>query len=120
MHGARQLRDTMKLPNGESAYVDLLKLLEYCLSPDHPRGRHKAFVFGSVLGVTSEDAEELRDALLDAAHSGTAQFLSEDIYGERYVVDFPLRGPKGSATVRSIWILRTGEDFPRLVTCYVR
>ena len=43
----------------------------------------------------------------------------EDDYGRRYVIDFRMKGPVRSATVRSIWILRRNEDFPRLATCYV-
>ena len=26
----------MKLPNGERAVVDIVKLSDYCLNPDHP------------------------------------------------------------------------------------
>lgn len=35
----------MKLPNADRAVVGLAKLRDYCLSPTHPRGRHKARVF---------------------------------------------------------------------------
>ena len=48
----------MKLPNGDHALVDIRKLLEYCLNPQHPRGRNKARVFASV-GIREADAEEL-------------------------------------------------------------
>ena len=37
----------------------------------------------------------------------------------RYVVRFPLTTRKGTATVLSAWIIRHGEDFPRLTTCYI-
>jgi hypothetical protein len=40
----------MKLPNGEASIVEIEKLWDYCLNLDHPRGRHKARVFLSVLG----------------------------------------------------------------------
>ncbi len=43
----------------------------------------------------------------------------EDAFGKRYVLDFEVRGPKGPARVRSAWIIRDHEDFPRLATCYV-
>jgi hypothetical protein len=62
----------MKLPGGERAFVDVVKLREYCLSPVHPRGRHKARVFASVLGLTQADAESLRDQLLRAARERPA------------------------------------------------
>jgi hypothetical protein len=42
-----------------------------------------------------------------------------DGFGSRYTLDFQLSGPKGSALVRSAWIVRTGEDFPRFTSCYV-
>ena len=33
--------------------VDLAKLRDYCLNEEHPRGRHKARVFRSRLGLTA-------------------------------------------------------------------
>jgi hypothetical protein len=109
----------MKLPNPESAVVDLAKLRDYCLSPEHPRGRHKARMFAAVLGFTAKDAEELQQALLSAAHRYEAFSMGEDDYGQRYAVDFPMNGPGGTAAIRSLWIVRRGESFPRLITCYV-
>lgn len=41
------------------------------------------------------------------------------VLGQRYVLDFELAGPNGSAIIRSAWIIRTGENVPRLVTCYI-
>lgn len=41
----------MKLPNGQAAVVEIEKFREYCLSSDHPRGRHKARVFLSAQGL---------------------------------------------------------------------
>ena len=32
----------MKPPNGERAIVDIAKLTDYCLNPEHARGKHKA------------------------------------------------------------------------------
>jgi hypothetical protein len=108
-----------KLPNPENAIVEVPKLRDYCLSPDHPRGRHKARVFASTLGLTADDAEELREALLCAALSGEADPAEEDEYGMRYVLDFEMKTGAGTAKVRSGWIVRRGEDFPRLTSCFV-
>ena len=107
------------LPNAYRAYVDPRKLRDYCLDRQHLRGRHKAVVFESVLGITCESTDSLRTALLEAAMTQPAQLVREDRYGKRYVVDFPMSGPYGEAAIRSIWIVRTREDAPRLVTCYV-
>jgi hypothetical protein len=109
----------MKLPNGDQAVVELAKLSDYCLNEQHPRGRHKARVFASVLGVTSEEAEVLRQRLLDAAAEEDVTLGEQDDYGQRYVLDFLMTGPRGSATVRSVWIILAKQNAPRLLTCYV-
>ncbi|MBI1832539.1 MAG: hypothetical protein HYR84_13950 [Planctomycetes bacterium] len=109
----------MKLPNGDRAVVDIVMLTDYCLSPTHPRGRHKARVFAATLGLTATLADLLRDALLAAAGTEEATPSDQDEFGQRYVVDFTVKGPNGEALVRSTWIIRIGEDFPRLTSCYV-
>ena len=109
----------MKIPGGERAVVDIAKLQDYCLSPQHPRGRHKARVFASVLGITVNDADLLRQALLKAAREGEALEGARDDYGQRYVIDLEVQGPRGMAMVRSSWIILHGEDFPRMTSCYV-
>lgn len=109
----------MKLPNAERAFVDVGKLRDYCLNPNHLRGRHKARVFLAALGLTAIRADDLRTALLAAAQSSDATPGERDEFGERYVLDFSMTGPAGQAQVRSAWIVRAGEAFPRLASCYV-
>jgi uncharacterized protein DUF6883 len=58
----------LKLPNPDRAIVDIAKLRSYCLDPEHPVGGDKAKVFKSVLGLSSPDAEWLREQLLEAVH----------------------------------------------------
>jgi hypothetical protein len=36
-----------RLPNSERAILDIRKIEDYCLNPEHPRGRHKARLFVS-------------------------------------------------------------------------
>ena len=90
-----------------------------CLNPYHPRGRHKAAVFASALGLTREDAGVLREALLSAAVSEEAIPAESDEYGERYMLDFELETNVGTAVIRSGWIVRREEEFPRFVSCWV-
>jgi hypothetical protein len=33
------------LPNAENAVVEIRKLSEYCLNPEHPKGKDKARLF---------------------------------------------------------------------------
>ena len=107
------------MPNAERAVVDVRKLRDYCLSTEHPRGRHKARVFESVLGPKAAHAEELQDILRTAAQSDEAIPSEDDEYGQRYVLDVRVLGPAGTAMVRTTWIVRRDEYFPRLTSCYV-
>jgi hypothetical protein len=52
---------------------------------------------------------------------GTIEKIVSDkvVSEQRYVIDFELTREGRIARVRSAWIIRKGEDFPRLVTCYV-
>jgi Domain of unknown function (DUF6883) len=109
----------MKLPNCELSIVDVVKLRDYCLSWEHPRGRHKARLFQSLLGMTAADAEVLRTVLIDAARKEEATLGASDQYGVRYIIDFELRSNERTARIRSCWIVRSGEIAPRFVTCYI-
>lgn len=109
----------MKLPNAEQAFVDVRKLRQYCFNTEHPRGQHKARVFKRALGWTAEQADDVRHRLLEAALIEDASFLGADDYGQRYALDFSAQGEDGMAMVRSLWIIRYGESFPRFASCYV-
>ena len=108
-----------KLPKPENAIVEVRKLRNYCLSPEHPRGRHKTRVLASALGLTADDAEYLRDVLLRAARSEEAAPVEGNEYGRRYVLDFEMSTETGSASVRSGWTVHAGEDIPRFTCCWV-
>lgn len=112
-------REKMRLPSGETAIVEMEKLRDYCLSPRHPRGRHKARVFLSVLGIGADGAEELSAALIEAALHGDATLGTTDKYGVRYIIDFEWARGERTANIRSCWIVHSGEINPRFVTCYI-
>jgi hypothetical protein len=109
----------MKLPNGERAIVPIEKLRDYCLHPTHRVGSHKAHVFESLLGLTSARAEELQQRLFAVAGTGEAVLSMRNAYGQRYILDFEMTTTVETAVVRSTWIVLTGEDVPRLTSCYV-
>ncbi len=103
----------MKLPNGDRADLGS-KIEDYALNPWHWEGRHKAWVFESVLGITLTNREVLREAILSTAeNSEEAEPLGNNGRGEVYVLRFPLETPRGRAAVLTVWIVRDGEDFPR-------
>ena len=84
----------MITPNADRAVVDIRKLRDYCLDPEHDEGKHKARLF--------------KDAKLGR----------RDGYGQRYVVDFVLEWRGKRAMVRSAWIIEHNADTPKLTSCY--
>lgn len=110
----------MSLPNADRAIVDPTKIREYLLSASHPVGRFKAAFFNS-LGYSENQWEVLRNQVLALAQIGTALPGRPHSHGKMFTLDGILDGPIGrSATVRTVWILRIGEDVPRLVTVIPR
>ena len=73
----------MKLPDASRADIDPRKLEDYCLSFDHPRGKHKARVFHSSLGVTSQNAAELEVRIREALETEPCTAGAEDRFGRR-------------------------------------
>ena len=115
------MSDATPIPTFREIIIDPAKLRDYCLSPSHPRGRHKARVFRSRLRLGAADTEKLRQALLEAVRRGPQQLVlrKTDHHGRHYVLDFQMSTAAGSATVRSIWIVPVGQEVLRFVTCYV-
>ena len=98
--------------------VDPAKVRDYLLSPEHPVGRAKAWVFAA-LGYAGADCPAFRDVLLALARDGEAAPGPATVFGQKWTVRGTLRGPAGrSAPVVTAWIVLAGEDVPRLVTAY--
>ncbi|TAF95844.1 MAG: hypothetical protein EAZ45_24800, partial [Oscillatoriales cyanobacterium] len=74
----------MKLPNGDRAEVSLQKLVGYCLNPDRSRGKHKARVFASVLGITANNAEVLQELIQKAAIEGEVVQENTTDFGQQF------------------------------------
>jgi len=108
-----------QLPNAGRAELDLRKLEEYCLNRLHPRGRHKARVFQEALGIGRSQAVWLKAQLLAALTEAEATALETDDYGRRWRVDIRLTRQNRQAVIRSLWLMRTGEEVPRFITCWV-
>jgi len=102
----------VKIPNFDRAVIDSRKLEGYCLNASHPRGKHKARIFAKH-GITESDY--LRRLLLDAIVSAEVRSMVTSLHGVLYVLEFPWR----AVSIKSIWMVRKNEDFPRLVSCYI-
>ena len=107
------------LPNPQCAVVDPAKVRDYLLSSEHPIGRYKATVFERA-GYRRDRWEELRNDLLQAARLPASAAIATE-FGQKLAVLAKLRTPTGLPLhVWVIWLVRNGEDFPRLVTAYPR
>ena len=107
------------LPNSEQAILEIRKIEDYCLNPEHPRGRHKARLFRETIGLGRRDSAWLRRALLDTIRTSDAVQLAADRYGVRWRVDVLVSRHGRSVMVRTAWMVRIGEEIPRFVTCWV-
>jgi hypothetical protein len=106
------------LPNADKAVVDIRKLRDYSLNPDHSTGKDKARLFSSILGMTAENAEELRQIILEKVKTQEVSLNRYDEYGQCYTLDFTLEWQNRSGIIRTGWIIEPGFDIPRLTSCY--
>jgi hypothetical protein len=108
----------MDLPNEDRAIVEVEKVRDYLLSKSHPEGHGKAEFFAAK-GFCQERWHELAEALKQVAHENAVTKHMNSPHGQKYIVDGILRAPTGlTALVRTIWIVDTGGESPRLVTAY--
>ena len=91
-----------KLPNGARALIPMEKLTDYCLNPDHARGKDKARVFASVLGITRDRAHELAELVQHAARDGDITREASTVWGQYYRVDWTIPS-RVDEVLQTIW-----------------
>jgi len=109
----------MRLPNGEHAEISMQKLIGYCLNPDHSSGKHKAKVFASVLGITTENAYLLKEMIKTAAIEGEVMQQDNTLFGEQFKVDWIVPHPE-AITLRTIWEITSTNPNPRLISAFLK
>lgn len=98
----------MHLPNRAEAHIDRRKRTQYLLNRDHPDATGKSpFFYGRYGGNWTQRREDLLEHAM-----GAVALVEETRRGTTYVTERPLSG----TLVRSVWIIRTGESIPRLIT----
>lgn len=113
------MSDLPRLPRARDAVVPPDKLLGYALSPDHPRGRHKARVFASALGIRQADWQYLRKQLLEGVVESPVRGTRVTPFGVLYDVVVLVDGLSGvTSSVATIWLIE-GDNPPRLVSAWV-
>ncbi|MDH5718375.1 MAG: hypothetical protein OEZ22_12170 [Spirochaetia bacterium] len=108
----------MRLPNGKNCYIDARKINDYCLNIYHPRGKHKAILFEKLLGISKENSNELIYWLKQAVLENDAFEQNSDKFGKWYYIDIK-KFDNQNVIIRSVWIIKVNENFPRFVTCYI-
>lgn len=108
----------MNLPQAEHVIIDVHKLRDYLLAPEHPVGRFKAAFFAG-LGFTSTTWQALEFELRGLAQQGSVELGPRTTFGQKYLVRGTITGPSGrGAVVLAVWIFFNGEEAPRFVTVY--
>jgi hypothetical protein len=106
----------VKLPKLEKAFVDTQKITDYLLSEENSGGKSAFFL---AFGFSRAQPEEVRNALLALAAAYKVASFTKTPHGIKYVIDGEMRTPDGrTCQVRTVWIVDTGEEAPRLVTAY--
>jgi len=82
--------------------------------------KKKTDLSDSLLGYTLNNWQDLLTQIENLAPRAEVRLHDADEYGHRYVADLQIKGVTGrQATVRTGWIVRTGEDAVRLVTLWI-
>jgi uncharacterized protein DUF6883 len=113
------------LPRGAEAFGVHVKLATYSLDTTHEKGGPKARGFEQILGITIDAIDYLEAQILARVlDTPVTKIRDNPPYGIKYTVDMPIRGIGAKAdrvvTVRTVWIISTPGDPPRLVSAYPR
>ncbi len=114
MTGAR------RLPGAECAQVECRKVIDYLLATAHPDGGPKARFF-LARGARADAWEVFAGTLVEHARINPVAGVREDPAGRArlFQIDCHVRMPDDSVPcIRTVWELRAGARFPRLVTAY--
>lgn len=107
---------TAPLPFIDRMLVEQNKVVDYLLNPAKSRGKAEFFLR---FGFSVDTWQVLAEALTEHSKSGFVYSVVESEYGTRYSVDGVLETPEGrKPQVRSVWIVETGTDYPRLITAH--
>lgn len=104
------------LKNFRDAFVSEEKV-RYALRDPNKRRLLEALGYSEEVG----NWRDLREVIIEGLSFHPARFNSNSEWGDIYYVDMIIGGPDDKeAPVRTGWIYRIGEDFPRLITLYVK
>lgn len=107
------------LPDYQQAIVSNEKLAGYCLNEEHPVGKDKAFLFRTLLGITLNESDWLKQKILEAITVTEAKETKIDQYRQLYIIDFPVHHNGRTCQIRTCWIVLKFDKSSRLTSCYI-
>jgi hypothetical protein len=108
----------MELPYSDQLRVDQAKIVDYLLSESNGRGKATFFL---QFGFRPEQWAVLAEAIKVQAQGHAVVLAVDSPWGTRYSVEGPIDTPSGRQPrprVRTVWILETGSQQPRLITAH--
>lgn len=117
--GAKASNIKPQLPNSNKAIVPDSKIFNYALDKEKSKG--KSEVFKSTLGFDKTNGKELIKQVKNKINDYPAKIGTKDVYGQRYVVEIPIKGVNGNTKiVKTAWIIKPNGKIPTLITIYVK
>jgi hypothetical protein len=108
----------MTIPNAAHCIIESEKVRDYLLNLAHPAGKGKAAFF-IAMGFRQPEWELLANALRLLIQHSPITITMTSRHGQKYIVDGPLVTPQGQLPlIRTVWVVDTETDRPRLVTAY--
>ena len=102
----------------DNLIVEESKISDYLLDLEHRIGGAKARFFMG-FGFDASRPVEFAECLKSHAASNPVVSVGDTGYGTKWVVEGPITCPDGrSPGIRTVWILDSGREFPRLVSAY--
>jgi hypothetical protein len=105
----------------DEVIIDPLKLTDYALDLENPKGKDKAVMFAGHLGYTKDNYQSLLDQIYDLVLEAEAIPQNKDRFGVRYQIDLEIQGVEAHQLeiVRTGWLIAPNSQQARLTTLYI-
>ncbi len=107
----------MPFRNASAAVIRESKTRGYVLNEGHTKNGGKARFFAA-LGFTPDNWQDFEAALREQHLTQDAFEAGVNAVGRKWIIEAELKGPKGSARIRSVWFVPFDGDTPSFVTAY--
>ncbi|MDY0971215.1 DUF6883 domain-containing protein [Siccibacter turicensis] len=117
MHASHAISFTSLTSDEEHLKIPIEKLLNYVLDVEHEKGKDKAYLFKSLLGIDSNQWRYLAYQLINESNRAKIRELTQTEYGLKYVTIVEVIGLNGDrASVKAAW--KVNNNISQLITAY--